>query len=164
MRALPFLVKEETKNEWDYSNIENCSSRLSRNFFSIALSGWSSLVIGASASSGRGSRESDPSIASLGIVNAKGQDDMWNVEVKLIEGATLPEGIQIWIRRTGNGMGAGWIRGGTSYQLVDPAGTLFFTGAGDRSHITVQFKVSGISPETPKGIYAPHIAFTVVDL
>lgn len=130
----------------------------------IALSGWSSLVIGASASSGRGSRESDPSIASLGIVNAKGQDDMWNVEVKLIEGATLPEGIQIWIRRTGNGMGAGWIRGGTSYQLVDPAGTLFFTGAGDRSHITVQFKVSGISPETPKGIYAPHIAFTVVDL
>ncbi|MDD2207650.1 MAG: hypothetical protein WCR88_09980 [Aminobacterium sp.] len=130
----------------------------------IALGSWSSLVIGASASNGRGIRESDPSIVSLGIINTRDQYALWNLEAKIVEGAQIPEGIQIWIRRTGNGMGTGWVRGGTSYQLLDPSGATLFTGAGDRSHITLQLKITGITPETPKGVYAPHIAFTVVDL
>jgi len=130
----------------------------------IALGSWSSLVIGASASGGRGMRESDPSIISLAVVNARGQDAQWNVEAKLVEGTLLPEGVQIWIRRTDGGMGAGWVRGGTSYQIVEPAGTTLFTGVGDRNRICLQLKVTGITSETPKGVYAPHIAFTVVDL
>ena len=72
-------------------------------------------------------------------------------------------GATLYVKRTGDGSGSGAVHGGSSYVVVETSDTDFFEGSGDRTDITVQYKVSGISINVPPGTYSTVITFTVVD-
>lgn len=107
--------------------------------------------------------ESAPGSAALHVVNARGTDDPWRVEVRL-QGPPLPEGITLWVRRSGSGQGSGWIRDGLAFQPVGESPLSFLSGTGDRMQVPLQLKITGITPRTPAGTVRASLLFSVVSL
>lgn len=98
----------------------------------------------------------------INITGTNGSADAWQVRVRK-NGVSRLQGVTLYVKRTEDGSGSGTVRGGTSYTAVETSDVDFFDGCGDRTGITVQYKVSGISVNVPPGTYSTVITFTVVD-
>lgn len=105
--------------------------------------------------------QSTPGSAAISVVNAGNTREQWGIEVR-IQGSPLPEGVKLWVRRSGSGHGAGWIRSGLGFIPVGESPVLLFSGIGDRMQVPLQLKVGGITPRTPGGMIQTSLVFTVV--
>lgn len=105
--------------------------------------------------------QSMPGSAALSVVNAGNTREQWGIEVK-IQGSPLPEGVKLWVRRSGSGHGAGWIRNGLGYIPVGESPVLLFSGTGDRMQVPLQLQIAGITPRTPGATIRTSLIFTVV--
>ena len=105
--------------------------------------------------------QSMPGSAAISVVNAGNTREQWGIEVK-IQGSPLPEGVKLWVRRSGSGHGAGWIRSGMGYIPVGESPALLFSGTGDRLQVPLQIKIAGITPRTPVATIRTSLIFTVV--
>lgn len=126
----------------------------------IASGGWSSLVIGYGGQGRESTYTSDPGVAFLSVIDVPTQQS-WRIEVRLGDPASLPQDCTLWIRRTGKGSGDGWVRGGSGFQLLDPGPRLFIEGAGTMMNIPLQFRIKGITSQTPSGTYSPEVVYSL---
>jgi len=123
--------------------------------------GASDLTAGA-GSNLTGSYQSNSDQVLISISNTMGYDDNWRVDVRRSD-TNWHSNFVLSVRRTGDGTGGGLIAGGGSYQSVGISDGAFFSGAGDRSDITIQLEISGVSIQIPPATYSTSIIFTVVD-
>lgn len=109
------------------------------------------------------SYESNSSIEDVTITGTANADDAWRVDVKRTD--SIWNGLlALSVKRTSDGAGGGSIAGGTFYQVIDAIDSVFFSGAGDRSSVTMQLKLSGVSLQIPPDTYSTTITYTVVDI
>ncbi|MGE5558831.1 MAG: hypothetical protein ACM3WV_09490 [Bacillota bacterium] len=116
----------------------------------------------AGAGSGLIDTYESANILILSIANCLDDTDNWRVDVKRAD-VVWHGDLFLSVRRTSDGTGSGTIAGGLSYIPVDAMDTAFFSGAGDRSNINLQFKLSGISLNLPPDIYSTVVVYTVID-
>jgi len=107
------------------------------------------------------SMQSTPGSAVINVVKTGNTREQWGIEVRM-QGSPLPDGVRVWIRRSGNGHGAGWIRSGMGYIPVGESPALLFSGTGDRMQVPLQLRIAGISPRTPGSKIRTSLIFTVV--
>lgn len=122
----------------------------------------SSCLVGGAGSDLIDSFESKLNATVINITGTGGSGDAWRVQLRKSSVSQL-RGVAFYVKRTGDGSGSGTVSGGSSYVAVETSDTDFFEGSGDRTDITVQYKVSGISISVPPGNYSATIIFTVVD-
>ena len=127
----------------------------------IVSGGWRFPLRASFWSSPDPSLQSMPGSAALSVVNAGNTREQWGIEVK-IQGSPLPEGVKLWVRRSGSGHGAGWIRNGLGFVPVGESPVLLFSGTGDRMQVPLQLKIGGITPRTPGATIRTSLIFTVV--
>jgi hypothetical protein len=106
--------------------------------------------------------ESETAQITITISNTPGSGDNWRVDVKRMD-TNWDSDLTLEVRRTGDGAGGGSISGGTTYQEIDTTDTAFFSGSGDRSDITLQLRLSGVSVHVPPDAYSTSVTYTVVD-
>ncbi len=99
----------------------------------------------------------------VSINNTLGNGDLWRIDVRRSD-ISWPAGLTLYAARTGAGTGGGSISGGTSYQAISTSDASFFSGAGDRTGITVQLKMTGMSVTQSPGSYSTSMILTVVDI
>lgn len=107
--------------------------------------------------------ESSPSVATLDIVNTRGQGGAkWTVTVAKDE-VDWPPGVSIAVRRNSDGTGSGTISGGETYLTLSGAAQTFFSGKHDRTGVEIQLRVDGVSVTNLTGphTYALNIIYTV---
>ncbi|MGQ9779877.1 MAG: hypothetical protein ACUVRM_08385 [Bacillota bacterium] len=136
--------------------------------FISASGGWSETVDEFDLVSGAGSDltpvyESAANATILSISGSVDNTDTWRVDVKRVDSAWHGD-FTLYVRRTSEGTGGGTISGGDLYIEVTTVDGEFFYGAGDRSDINVQYKLSGMSVRIPPDIYSSTIVYTVVDI
>ena len=93
----------------------------------------------------------------IAISNMAGNEDNWRVDVRRTDTSWHGD-LRLWVRRTGDGSGAGSITGGTSYQEVSSTDGAFFSGAGDRSGIPIQLQLTGVSLQVPPESYSTRLS------
>ncbi len=106
--------------------------------------------------------ESSASAIEVEITGTTGPTDKWQVNISKVDTHWLA-GLQLYIRRSADGVGNGGISGGTSYQEVGSVSLSFFTGSANRTGVTVQFKLTGVSVHTPPASYSSTVYLTVID-
>lgn len=128
--------------------------------------GWTVTVGQADLTGGAGSDfaseyESPVNETDLDISNSAGN---WRVDVRK-QDINWHADIHLYVQRTSDGTGTGTISGGSVYQEVTNIDTVFFSGTGDRTVVTLQFRVSGsyASLGIPIDTYETTITYTVTD-
>lgn len=96
------------------------------------------------------------------ITGAKNRNDRWQVTIRRID-TSWNSALQLLACRTSNGSGDGSISGGQTFIQVTTSATTFFTGAGNRSSIAIQFQLSGASLQVSPSQYVTTIQYTIVD-
>ena len=137
--------------------------------------GWTTSIGTGDLVSGAGSDlistyESDVAQVVISISDVV-ENAAWRVDVSRDSGS-WNNNLTLSARRTGAGLGGGSIAGGDSYGLIDTVGYVLFSGTGNRSDITIQMKLSGISlqippntdPRHPIPPYTTTITYTLVEL
>lgn len=88
------------------------------------------------------------------------QNEEWQIMIKRVD--------QLWdshfvlaAKRTSVGTGDGIISGGETFQEVTASDQIFITGQGDRSGITIQYQLSGVSVQTLPNNYSTAVEFTI---
>jgi hypothetical protein len=134
----------------------------------LSLSGSWGLALSASdLVSGAGSElptsaDSATNEVTLDVTLTGGDTDNWRLDVRQ-SGAFWDPALHVWVRRTGSGTGTGSIADGTTWIEVGSTDTAFFTGAGDRSTIAVQVRVTGLSLTLQPDAYLSNLQYTLVD-
>ena len=135
---------------------------------SIAATGtWSASVGSNDLQAGAGSDlqascESPAGQVALTIMGTASPTAAWQVDVQRND-ILWPQGLSLSVLRAGDGLGPGSISGGTGYQSITSIPTAFFSGQGDRSGISLQLKIGGLSVRVPPGAYSTTITYTVID-
>lgn len=117
------------------------------------LGSWSVLVI-----EGVTTYESNPDQILLTISNAPTKHNGWNINVAKSD-IHWDSRLLLWIQRTGDGVGAGMIRFGDTYQQLG-ADAFFIDGNDNRSDIPLQLKLTGVSSAIPPDTYTTTIIYT----
>lgn len=98
----------------------------------------------------------------LEVSECAGETEEWQISIKRVD--------QIWdggrfvlaVKRTSVGVGAGTITGGdSSFQEVTTSDALFITGQGNRSGITIQYQLTGVSIQILPDNYSTVVEFTL---
>jgi hypothetical protein len=132
--------------------------------------GWTETVNEFDLVSGAGSDlidtyESATDATSMTISNCVGGDtDNWRLDVRRINDPGWHGDFTLSVKRTSDGEGTGSISGGSAYIEITTTDTQLFSGAGDRSNISIQYKLTGMSINVLPNTYSETITFTVVDL
>ena len=71
--------------------------------------------------------------------------------------------LSVYVRRTSDGTGNGWISGGTNWMQVTLGSQQFFQGRRRRLGINVQCGLTGMSIQVPPDDYTGTITYTVVE-
>jgi hypothetical protein len=124
---------------------------------------WSEVVNSSNLTAGAGSVlrspiESSTSVAVINISNTGGSS--WAVKVKKTD-LLWPTGTSLAVKRTADGSGFGSIFGGTTYLGLTGNEQIIFSGAGDRSDIRIQLKLSGLSVDNPPDNYSTSITYRI---
>jgi len=90
-------------------------------------------------------------IGSAWQLNARRSDTLWDAD------------FSIFIKRTSDGTGPGTISGGTAYIELSTFDTQIFTGTDNRSDISVQYKLTGMSKTISPNTYITTVIVTVVE-
>lgn len=134
----------------------------------ISITGSWSRVIGAGdVQGGPGGNlaptyESSPSQITMSVTGVGGRN--WRVDIRRIDTTWHPDFV-LSIRRTNNGAsGSGTVAGGTAYLQISTTSQTFLTGRSNRSGITLQEQLGGVSVSIPAAAYTTTIQFTVVEI
>ncbi len=129
---------------------------------SISATGsWSETIDSSDLQAGAGSDlidtyESATNAVSINISDTAGS---WEVYVEKLD-TNWRSDLHLYIQRTSDGEGSGSIADGGTYQEVTGS-QLFFSGIGDRSAITVQLELMGVSIQVPPDTYKTTVCYTV---
>jgi len=85
-------------------------------------------------------------------LNARRSDSLWDGD------------FSIFIKRTSDGTGPGTISGGTAYIELSTFDTQIFTGTDNRSDISVQYELTGMSKTISPNTYITSVIVTVVEI
>ena len=123
---------------------------------------WSESITSADLVAGAGSDvrsqlESVSGVTTLTISTAPGT---WSLRVRL-SGNGGSGDVTVQVKRTSGGSGGGSISGGTAYQALTGSDAELFSGSGDRSNISIQYKLTGLSRSIAPATYLSSIVFTV---
>ena len=134
-----------------------------------ATGGWSETVDETDLVSGAGSDlvdtyESTTDATTMTIYNCTGDTDNWRLDVRRIDEGGWHQDFTLYVKRTSDGNGNGSISGGLSYIEITTTDTQLFSGAGDRSNISIQYKLTGMSINVLPDTYSKTITFTVADI
>ena len=98
----------------------------------------------------------------MGVTGAGNRN--WRVDVRRIDTIWHADFV-LSIRRTNNGTaGPGTVTGGTSYLQITATSQTFVTGSRNRTGITLQERLDGVSVSIPATAYTTTILFTVVEI
>ncbi len=130
---------------------------------------WSDTVNAFDLQAGAGSDlvstyTSDAAHVSLSVSTTTGDTDNWRIDVRRSDTVWLPGTLRLYVKRTGDGMGAGTVSGGQTFHEVTTIDQAFFQGAGDRSSIPIQLQLDGMSVQVAPATYSTSLIFTVVDV
>ena len=133
-----------------------------------ATGSWSRTIDASDLASGAGSDlvgiyESAVNATVLTLLNTTGNTDNWRIDVRRSD-STWHGDFILYIQRTSDGTGGGSISGGLSYTAIGTTDSQFFSGAGDRSSVNLQYKLTGMSVSIPPNTYSTTVVFTVVDV
>jgi hypothetical protein len=129
-----------------------------------SMGDWSETINATNLIAGAGSDltsqyESTTGTTTLTISSVPGS---WHVKVRRSD-ATWHLNFTLWVKRTSDGSGSGAISGGTSYVEASSMDTEIFSGSGERSNITLQYKLTGMSKNVSPSNYSASAIFTVVE-
>lgn len=116
-------------------------------------------LIAGAGSDLRSQYESVSGTTSLDITNTAG--GAWRIYARRASG-TWDGALRLSMRRSSDGSGSGSIQGGSSYVELSNLDTEVFAGAGNRSGIALQLRLSGMSKSVSPDTYSAGIIFTVV--
>lgn len=127
-----------------------------------ATGGWTETIDTADLVSGAGSdltdtHESGSGATTIGLTH----DGGWRVDVKRTDSVWHTD-FTLYTQRTSEGSGSGSISGGDAYQEITTTDGEFFTGSLDRSDITIQYRLTGMSVGAQPATYSTTVTFTVV--
>ena len=133
----------------------------------LAASGGLTRTIGrADLVSGSGSNltgtHTDAAATSLAISDTAGASDSWRIDVRMANTA-WNGALRLKVRRDTDGSGSGSVAGGNSFIEITGSDNQFFSGAGDRSGISLSYQLTGMAVTIPPGFYNTTVIFTVVD-
>lgn len=128
---------------------------------------WDETIGASDLSSGAGSDlnstyESTMAATTLTISKCKGIDDNWRVDVKRID-SSWPDDTTLYVKRISDGDGHGSVSGGLSYIKIKKTDNPFFSGAGNRKDINLQYQLTEMSINVSPGNYSTTVIFTIVD-
>lgn len=69
--------------------------------------------------------------------------------------------LKIFMHRTGNGYGTGWINGGQNYKIIKNNNFKFITGRDNRNSIPIQYQMRKVSVTIPAHNYVVEIMYTL---
>ncbi len=99
----------------------------------------------------------------LDVSSTIDDSDSWQIQVHKTD-SNWSGGLVLSCIRSTNGIGSGTISGGnTVYLDLTAVGQLFFDGAGDRTSIDIQLKLSGVTAAIASDVYVTTVYFTVID-
>ena len=133
-----------------------------------ASGGWTETIDASDLISGAGNNlidtyQSTTNATTANISNCTGDSDNWRVDVRRVDG-TWHGDYTLYIKRTSDGTGTGSISGGLSYIEVNTTDAEFFSGAGNRDNIDLQYELAGMSVSASPDNYSTTVVFTVVDI
>jgi hypothetical protein len=134
-----------------------------------ATGGWNETVSESDLTSGAGSDlvgnyESTNDATNITISDCIGDSDNWRVDVRWVDEGSWHGDFALYVKRTSDGAGSGSVSGGLSYIEITSTDVEFFSGAGDRSNIAIQYQLTGMSINVSPTNYNTTIIFTVVDI
>lgn len=89
------------------------------------------------------------------------QTEEWQILIKRVDQIWDSGRFVLWVKRTSMGTGVGTVTGGDSFLEVKTSDAIFLTGQGDRSGITIQYQLSGVSVQTLPDNYNTVVEFTI---
>ena len=133
----------------------------------VSTGSWSTTINSADLISGAGSdlqstHEGLAGDVQTDISATTGSTDTWRVDVRRTD-TNWDANVRVWVRRTGDGTGPGSISGGAAYQEITSTDATLFTGAGDRTAVDLQVKITSMSLGVSVDNYSSSITYTVVD-
>ena len=134
-----------------------------------ATGGWSEIVNETDLASGAGSDlvatyESSVNATSMSISNTLDENDNWRLDVRRVDSGGWHGNFTLSVRRTSDGNGPGSVSGGLSYIEITTMDSQFFSGAGNRAAIDLQYQLTGMSVSVSPSNYSTTIVFTIVDI
>jgi hypothetical protein len=84
----------------------------------------------------------------------------WNVTARIATG-TWNGNFHLSVKRTSNGSGLGSISGGTSFTELTSVDTQIFSGSLNRSGITIQYQLTGVSVTVAPNTYSSSVIYTI---
>ncbi len=106
---------------------------------------------------------SNPAQVYLSATTSKGKGNgnfRWSFSIHK-EDIFWDAALQLFVKRTGNGNGGGFIQGGTAFQEISNNDNFFFSGKKSRADIPLQFQIQGVSVLIPSGNYATSVVYTL---
>jgi len=120
-------------------------------------------LVGGAGTNLNSTYQSDPAQVYVTISNCTRTTEKWHVNVKRTD-TVWDSQLQLWVQRTGSGVGSGWLwGGGATYQQVGLTDGYFFYGKGDLSSIPIQLELTGVSVSIAPGTYSTTVTYTLVD-
>jgi hypothetical protein len=104
----------------------------------------------------------DAAATTLAIANTSGSSDHWRIDVKRSD-TTWNSALRLYVKRISDGSGNGAVTGGLFYVEITGSEIQLFSGAGDRSGLTLSYELTGMSVAVPPNMYSTTVTFTVVD-
>ncbi len=86
----------------------------------------------------------------------------WKVMVSLESNIPDTSKLHYFLRRTGDGLGPGYVSGGRSYLRLSDQEKKLFSGEGEINNVELQLKIDGISPTIPEFPFDIKLHFRVV--
>ena len=128
-----------------------------------ATGGWSRTITANDLTAGAGSdlasqQESSAGATTLTITSTGG--GAWRIKVRHTP-STWHSNFTLWVKRTSDGTGDGSISGGSGYIQVTAVDAELFSGTKDRSNISLQYKLTGLSKNVSPNSYLSSVVFTV---
>jgi len=130
----------------------------------ISLVGnWTKVIDSNDLAAGAGSDLSSPirsstALATIDITNTHGK--RWTVRVSKSD-INWPDGVDLAVRRTSDGTGAGTIWSGDTYLTLTGTRQVFFGGTDDRSGIQLQMKTQNLSVKDAPDIYSTTLNYRI---
>lgn len=121
-------------------------------------------LVGGAGTDLPGTLDSDSDEIALDINGADDDADTWRVEVHYDGSPFWGDDLQLEVRRVNDGFGGGSITGGESFTAIQTGSSVIFTGAGDRTGLRLQLRLTGLTVTTLEAnTYLTQITYTVVD-
>lgn len=132
-----------------------------------SVGGWNQIINSSNLTSGAGSDLTDTYLSSTGATTLEvsgcvDETEEWQIWLKRVDQTWDSDRFVLSVKRTSDGTGDGIISGGDTFQVVSTADVLFFTGQGDRSGITIQYRLTGISIQVLPDNYSAAVEFTIM--